>query len=124
MRTLAKIVATTAFAALASCATVPQQWKADLRCRAAASSQPFVQPLTVRVDRNEFQLEHGMPGFPGHTRLRGFPDPDDRLVLSGEIAPPDGKPDAARLEGRRDGRGFAAYGRVAGRNCDVVMRLE
>jgi hypothetical protein len=121
MRILRKIVAATAIAALASCATVPQQWKADLKCGASGSSQPFVQPLTVRVDKNEFQLEHGMPG---HTRLRGFPDPDDRLVLSGEIAPPDGKPGAARLEGRRDGRGFAAYGRVAGRNCDVVMRLE
>ena len=124
VRTLC-ILAAVSCALLASCATTRPQWKADLKCNARGEVPAFTLPLTVRTnERQEFILEHGAPGQPEYVRLRGFPDPDDKLELTGEIAPPRGKPDKARLEGRRDGRGYSVSGRAGGQNCTIAVRLE
>ena len=121
----AKVFAAFASALLASCATTQgTQWKADLKCNASGDRAAFTTPLAVRVIKGEFFLEHAAPTQPGYVGLRGFPDPDDRLELVGRIAPPEGKPEPARLEGRRDGTGFSAYGRSEGRSCGVSMKLE
>ena len=113
------------FTLLASCATTPQRWKADLDCRAGDNAPAFTMPLNVRMNgRSEFVLELGTRGQPPYVHLQGFPDPDDRLQLSGEITPPSGNPVKATLEGRRDGKGYLVSGRVGGRDCTISLRLE
>ena len=125
MDAIAKLLGTAACVLVASCATTPQKWKADLGCRAGGDAPAFALPLAVRIDgRSEFVLELGTPGQPPYVFLHGFPDPDDRLQLSGEITPPASPPRKAVLEGRRDGSGYLVSGRVGAQNCTVAMRLE
>ena len=125
MHAIAKVLVVAACATLASCATTPQKWKADLSCRASTAVPAYTLPLAVRIDgRKEFVLELGTRAQPPYVYLHGFPDPDDRLQLSGEITPPGGSPTKANLEGRRDGSGYLVSGRVGPQNCTIAMRLE
>ena len=125
MNAIARMLGAAACGLVASCATTPQKWKADLNCRASGALAAYTLPLTVRIDgRSEFVLELGTRGQPPYVFLHGFPDPDDRLQLSGDITPPGGAPSKANLEGRRDGSGFLVSGRVGSQNCTVALRLE
>ena len=125
MDSIARMLGAAACALLASCATAPQRWKADLSCRASGTLSAYTMPLAVRIDgRGEFVLELGTPGQPPFVFLHGFPDPDDRLQLSGEITPPAGRTVRSTLEGRRDGSGYLVSGRVGPQNCTVAIRLD
>jgi hypothetical protein len=112
---------------LAGCAEMQAgtKWTAEIKCSARGDPQPFTQTLPVRVERNEFFISNqGAPSQPGYVRLSGIYDPDDRLQLMGEMAPAGGQPEKVLLEGRRDGKGFVAYGRAGRQNCSVMMRPE
>jgi len=126
MAVLVRIAAALALLALAACETMhgPPPWKAQLDCKASGDLQAFTVPLMVSVRNNEFLLENGSRGQPGYTQLRGFPDPDDKLQLTGEASRPGGTPEKAMLEGRRDGLGLSAHGRVGRQNCSVSIQRE
>lgn len=101
MRIPTKILAASC-ALLAGCANAPMPalWKADLKCSAREGMKAFEQPLKVRLDRNVFYLSNdGGREQPGYVRLSGLYDPDDRLQLVGEVAPPGAPPEHVMLEG-------------------------
>jgi hypothetical protein len=120
------LAAAIAIVPLAACETMqaPPPWKAQLKCNASGDLQAFTVPLKVSMKGNEFFLENGSRAQPGYTALRGLHDPDDRLQLTGEVAPPGGKAEKATLEGRRDGLGLSAYGRAGRQNCSVTIQRE
>ena len=126
MDTLAKLFALAACTLVASCASMQGTiWRGELKCSARNNLPAFTMPLNVRVDHNEFVLDGGaMPGKPGYAQLRGFPDPDDRLDLTGEVSPSGTDRLKTQLQGRRDGTGYTLAGNAGRQGCTLAMRPQ
>jgi len=96
-------------------------WSVRQQCAALPGSPAFNREATIAVLGGEFYLQRGKEGAPGYGFLRGTPQADGKLVMTGSgISPVPsnyGQPFDSRFEGAWTGDAFRLKGRLGSRPC-------
>jgi Skp family chaperone for outer membrane proteins len=100
-------------------------WTVTQQCAAIPSSPAFNRQATFVVMNGEFVLERGKPGEPGWGVLRGRPEADGTIVLTGTgISPVPatlGQAFSSRFEGAWSGDRFRLKGKFGSRPCLIEL---
>jgi class 3 adenylate cyclase len=96
-------------------------WNVHQQCAALPGSPAFKRDTPIVVLGGEFFIQRGKPGEPGSGSLRGKPEPDGTLVLTGTgisgIQGSYGNPFNSRFEGAWTGDRFRLKGLIGSRPC-------
>ena len=116
----AKAAAPPAKAALAP-TSYDGPWNVHQQCASLPGSPAFTRDTPLVVLGGEFYIQRGKPGEPGSGSLRGKPEPDGTLVLTGTgisgIQGSYGHPFNSRFEGAWTGDRFRLKGLIGSRPC-------
>jgi len=96
-------------------------WNVNQQCAGLPGSPAFKRDTTIAVLGGEFFIQRGKPGEPGSGSLRGKPEADGTLVLTGSgisgIQGSYGNPFNSRFEGAWTGDRFRLKGLIGSRPC-------
>ena len=110
-------------AAMPAPAPPAADWTAQRACEKFEDLKMFSDAPAVRRVGDEYIVERGKAGEPGHFVVSGRPEPGGRLMLSGRIvsivAATRGRELPARFAGRLDGDRYVLEGRIGRRACTL-----
>jgi len=96
-------------------------WNVHQQCASIPGSPAFKRDTPIVVLGGEFYIQRGKPGEPGSGSLRGKPEPDGTLVLTGSgisgVPGNYGTPFTSRFEGAWTGDRFRLKGVLGSRPC-------
>ena len=106
-------------------AAVPAQstWLAQRSCEPFRQLPALQDRVPVRVQGDEFSLERGQPGNPGHFSIRGMRAADGSMALEGTVMTRrEGAGEApVRFTGRFEGERYQATGTMGMRPCSLTI---